>query len=54
MRSVVRALHRAEVKEWLFNAVVEVLARLPEEFATTIKQEMIKWGKLIKAARFRE
>ena len=43
-------LNRAEVKEQLFNAGVEVVGSSPEEFAATVKSEMAKWGKVIKDA----
>jgi tripartite-type tricarboxylate transporter receptor subunit TctC len=53
-QEVVRVLNRAAVKGRLFNVGVEVIASSPEEFASKIKSEMAKWGKVIRDAGIRE
>ena len=50
----VRVLNRAEVKERLFNAAIEVVASSPEQLAATIKSEMATIGKVVKDAGLRE
>jgi len=50
----VRTLNRAEVKERLFNAAIEVVASSPEQLAATIKSEMATIGKVVKDAGLRE
>lgn len=52
-QEIVRALHRKDVKERLFNSGIETVGSSPEEFAATIKSDMAKWGKLIKDAGIR-
>ena len=51
---VVRVLNRADVKERLFNAGVQVVGSSPEKFTATMKSEMAKWGKVIKDANIHE
>jgi tripartite-type tricarboxylate transporter receptor subunit TctC len=53
-REFVRTLQRAEVKERLFNAAIEVVASSPEQLAATIKSEMATIGKVVKDAGLRE
>jgi len=53
-QEIVRVLNRAEVKERFFNAGVETVGSTPEEFATAIKSNVAKWGKLIKEAGIRD
>lgn len=53
-RELVRALNRADVKERLFNAGVEVVGGSPERLAATMKSEMARWGKVIRDAGIRE
>ena len=53
-QEIVRALNRAEVKERLFNAAIEVVASSPEQLAATIKSEMATIGKVVKDAGLRE
>ena len=50
----VRILKRAEVKERLFNAAIEVVASSPEQLAATIKSEMATIGKVVKDAGLHE
>lgn len=50
----VRSLKRADVKERLFNAAIEVVASSPEQLATTIKSEMATIGKVVKEVGLRE
>ncbi len=52
-REIVRFLQSPEVKEKLFGAGLEVVASSADEFSTTIKSEVAKWGKVIKAAGIR-
>jgi tripartite-type tricarboxylate transporter receptor subunit TctC len=49
-QEAVIVLKRPEAKEKLFNGGVEVVASTPAEFAATIKSEMDRMGKVIKAA----
>lgn len=53
-QEIARGLNKPDMKELLFNGGVEVIASTPEEFAATIKSDMIRLGKLIKAAGIRE
>ena len=53
-REIVQFLTSAETKEKIFNAGAEVIASSPEQFGATVKSEMEKWGKIIKAARIQE
>jgi len=46
-REFVRALNNPEVKRRLFVSGVEAVGSSSEELATTMKSEMIKWGRLI-------
>ena len=46
-------MRRADVVERVFNGGAEVVAGTPEEFASTIRNEMAKWGKLIREANIR-
>ena len=52
-RETVRVLNRPDVKERFFNTGVEVLGTTPEEFAATIKADLVRWGKVIKDAGIR-
>jgi tripartite-type tricarboxylate transporter receptor subunit TctC len=53
-QEIVQVLTRAEAKERLFNAGVEPIGNSAEEFAATMKSDMVKWGRLIKAAGIRD
>lgn len=46
----VNVLKKPEAKEKLFNGGVEVVASTPAEFAATIKSEMARMGRVIRAA----
>jgi tripartite-type tricarboxylate transporter receptor subunit TctC len=50
----IRVLARAEVKERFFSAGVETLGGSPEEFAATMKSDVVRWGKLIRDAGIHE
>ncbi len=52
-QEITPVLNRADVKERLLKAGIEVVTSSPEELAATIKFEMTKWGKLIKEAGIR-
>jgi tripartite-type tricarboxylate transporter receptor subunit TctC len=39
-----------DVKQKLGNAGLEVVANTPQEFATVIKEDGAKWGKVVKDA----
>ena len=49
-----RVLARADVKERFFSAGVETLGGTPEEFAATMKSDIVRWGKVIRDAGIRE
>jgi tripartite-type tricarboxylate transporter receptor subunit TctC len=49
-REIVEVLGRREVRERLFNAGTEAIASSPEGLTATMRSDMAKWGKLIKAA----
>ena len=49
-QEIVRALNRADVKERFLNAGVEIVGNSPEQFAATMKSEIVKTGKIIKDA----
>lgn len=53
-QEIVRVLNRAEVRERFFKAGVETVGSSPEQFATTIKSDMARLGKVIKDASIRE
>ena len=53
-REIVQVLSSADAKERLLNTGVEAVGSSPQELTATIKSEMVKWGKLIKAAGIRE
>ena len=53
-QEIVRTLQRADVRERLFNAGMEVIAGTPAQLTTTMKSEMSRWGKLIKDLGIRE
>ncbi len=52
-REIVKVLHAPEVKEKLFSSGVEVVGSSPEQFASRVKSEMTRLGKLIKDAGIR-
>ena len=49
-QEIARLLSRAEVKEKFANAGLEPVGSTPEQYAATIKSDMVKIGKLIKDA----
>ena len=52
-QEMVKALQSTEARERLFNSGVEAVGSTPEQFAVTLKNEMAKWGKVIKDAGIR-
>lgn len=53
-QEIVQVLTGAEAKQRLFSAGVDPVGSSAEEFAATIKSDMSKWGKLIRAAGIRD
>jgi tripartite-type tricarboxylate transporter receptor subunit TctC len=53
-QEIVQVLTRAEVKEKFHNAGVEVVGSSPDEFATLIKSDLSRLGKVIQDAGIRE
>ena len=49
-----KVLNRTELKERLVGAGLEIVSSTPEDFATFIKSEMARMGKMIKAAGLRD
>jgi len=52
-REIMGILKKADVKERFFFSGAEAVGSSPEEFATAIRSEMAKWGKVIKDAGIR-
>lgn len=52
-QDLVRVLSRPDVKERFVRSGAEIVANSPDEFATMIKADMIKIGKIIKDAGIR-
>lgn len=52
-QEMVRVMRLAELTEKLLAAGIEPVASSPEQFAATIKAEIVKWGKVIKSAGIR-
>ena len=53
-QEIAQVLQRPEVKERLFSYGIQAISSTPEEFAATIKTEMARMDKVIKASRLRE
>ena len=53
-QETVRVLARADVKERFFGSGVETLGGSPQDFAATMKSDLVRWGKLIRDAGIRE
>ena len=53
-REIAKAAASADMKEKFLSSGVEVASSAPEQFATIIKSDMVKWSKLIKDAGIRE
>jgi tripartite-type tricarboxylate transporter receptor subunit TctC len=53
-KEVATALNKPEVKDRLFASGIQVVAGTPEQAGATIKAEMARMGKVIKAADLRE
>ena len=49
-REVVRALNMPDVKERLLNTGEEIIGSTPEQFLATIKEDMVRLGKLVRDA----
>ena len=52
-REIVKVLKRPEIGEKFFSASTEVIASGPAELVATMKSEMARMGKVIKAAGIR-
>ena len=52
-QEIVRILTSAEVKEKLLSTGAEPVGSSPEEFAVAIKSEIVRMGKVIRAAGIR-
>jgi tripartite-type tricarboxylate transporter receptor subunit TctC len=52
-RELVKVLNLPDVKEKVFNSGVETVGSTPEEFASMVKSEMARMGKVIKDGRIR-
>lgn len=53
-QEIARVLHRPDVKERFLSSGAEAVGNTPEQFATALKAEIAKWGKLIKDAGLRD
>jgi len=51
---IAQVLRGPQVRERLFNAGTEAIGGSPEELAATMRSDMAKWGKLIRAAGIRD
>ena len=49
-RELMKVMHTEDVKQKLVTAGLEVVADTPQEFATVIKEDGAKWGKVVKDA----
>ena len=47
---VTRALQSPEVRKVFANEGVDAVASKPEEFAATVREELVRWPKVVKAA----
>jgi len=52
-REIVKALNLPDVKARLEELGLDVVANSPEEFAALIKEELVKWGNVIRAANIK-
>ncbi len=52
-RETVRVLARPEVRERIINSGTQIVGSSPEQLASTVKSEIIKWGKVIHDAGIR-
>jgi tripartite-type tricarboxylate transporter receptor subunit TctC len=48
---VVKALAAQEMQNLLLSLGTEPIGNSPEEFAAQIKNDMIKWGKVVREAK---
>jgi len=53
-QEIVRVLERSDVKERFFAAGIEPIGSTPEGFATVLRADQAKWGKLIRELGIRE
>jgi tripartite-type tricarboxylate transporter receptor subunit TctC len=49
-REIVAALHSAEMKERLSNQGLEAMGGTPQQYAAHLKEELAKYGRIVKAA----
>ncbi len=52
-QDAVRALRKPDISERFFNSGVEVVGSTPAELASTVRSDLAKWSKVIKAAGIR-
>jgi tripartite-type tricarboxylate transporter receptor subunit TctC len=52
-QETLRGLNRPEIKEILFRNGIEAIGGSPEDFASTIKTDMVMLGKVIREAGIR-
>jgi len=52
-KEITQALARAEPRERLFNIGLEVAGGLPDELGALVNSDIVKWGKVIRAAGIR-
>jgi len=52
--AIVKYVKQPDTAERLAALGAEVVASSPEQFGATLKSEMEKWGRIIKAARIQE
>lgn len=52
-REIVQFLSRADINDKFLAAGTEVVGSSPRDFAVTIKNDMSKWGKVIRNAGIR-
>jgi len=45
-----KVLNQPEVKQKLFDAGAEAMPTTPDQFAKILRSEIVKWGKVVKAA----
>lgn len=51
---IVNAIRKPDVREKLLKAAVEPVGNSPQEFATFMKADIVRWGEAAKAARSSE
>jgi tripartite-type tricarboxylate transporter receptor subunit TctC len=52
-REIVRVLGEPEIRQKFLSTGVETVGSSPDEFASKIRSETVKWGRIFKAAGIR-